>query len=146
MSDTRFAVLDQLDQLEDVFLEGSRVPFSGGRLVNENDAVELLDAIREALPGEVERAAQLLERRDSFINTAKQQAEELVQQGRRQHDQLVSSASVRQEAERQVNDLREQTRQQCETLLKTTRQQGAALEQEMQAKLAQQEQQFTARR
>ena len=96
MSDIRFAVLDQLDQLEDVFLEGSRVPFSGGRLVNENDAVELLDAIREALPGEVARAAQLLERRDSFINTAKQQAEELVQQGKRQHEQLVSSATVRQ--------------------------------------------------
>ena len=56
MSDARFTVLDQLDQLEDVLLEGSRLPFTGGRLVNEGDAVEVLDAIREALPKEVERA------------------------------------------------------------------------------------------
>ena len=62
MSDARFAVLDHLDQLEDVLLEGSRIPFSGGRLVNEGDAVEVLDAVRETLPKEVERAAQLLAR------------------------------------------------------------------------------------
>ena len=42
MSDARLVVLDHLDQLEDVLLEGSRIPFSGGRLVNESDAVEVL--------------------------------------------------------------------------------------------------------
>ena len=49
MSEIRFSVLDQLDQLEEIVLEGSRIPFSGGRLVNEQDAVELLDAVREAM-------------------------------------------------------------------------------------------------
>ena len=34
MNDVRFSVLDQLDQLEEVVLEGSRLPFTGGRLVN----------------------------------------------------------------------------------------------------------------
>ena len=37
MSEIRFSVLDQLDQLEEIVLEGSRIPFSGGRLVNEQD-------------------------------------------------------------------------------------------------------------
>ena len=46
MNDVRFTVLDQLDQLEEVVLEGSRLPFTVGRLVNETDAVELLDAVR----------------------------------------------------------------------------------------------------
>ena len=35
------SVLDQLDQLEEIVLDGTRVPFSGGRLVNEQDAIEL---------------------------------------------------------------------------------------------------------
>ena len=43
------SVLDQLDQLEEVVLEGSRIPFSGGRLVNEQDAIEVMDALRGAL-------------------------------------------------------------------------------------------------
>ena len=62
MSDARLVVLDQLDQLEEVFLEGTRIPFSGGRLVNEHDAVELLDAIRVALPQEIEIAAELVKK------------------------------------------------------------------------------------
>ena len=44
MSQARFEVLEQLDQLEEIVLEGARVPFSGGRLVNESDAVDILDA------------------------------------------------------------------------------------------------------
>ena len=36
------SVLDQLDQLEEIVLDGSRIPFSGGRLVNEQDAIELM--------------------------------------------------------------------------------------------------------
>ena len=71
MNDVRFTVLDQLDQLEEVVLEGSRLPFTGGRLVNETDAVELLDSVREGLPKELERAAKLIDRRDEFINTAR---------------------------------------------------------------------------
>ena len=50
MAQARLEVLDQLDQLEEIVLEGTRVPFSGGRLVNEQDAVEILDAVRQSLP------------------------------------------------------------------------------------------------
>ena len=132
MNDVRFSVLDQLDQLEEVVLEGSRLPFTGGRLVNETDAVELLDAVRDELPKELERAAKLLDRRDEFINTARRNAEEIVEQAQRQREQLVNNAAIRQEAERQVNEMREQARQQCEQLLQKTREQGAKLEQEMQ--------------
>ena len=146
MNDVRFSVLDQLDQLEEVVLEGSRLPFTGGRLVNETDAVELLDAVRDELPKELERAVKLLDRRDEFINTARRNAEEIVEQAQRQHEQLVNNAAIRQEAERQVNEMREQARQQCEQLLQKTRQQGATLELEMQGKLAQLEQQFASRR
>jgi len=137
MSDIRFPVIDQLDQLEEILLEGSRIPFSGGRLVNEQDAVELLDAVRESLPAQVTQADQLLKKRDEFIATAKQQADEIVLKAQQQREHLVNTASVRQEAERQVHDLREQARAQCEQLLQNTRQQSAQMEHDMQAKLSQ---------
>ena len=50
MAEAAITVLNQLDQLEEVVLEGSRIPFSGGRLVNEQDAIEVMDAIRDCLP------------------------------------------------------------------------------------------------
>ena len=67
MSEPRFTVLDQLDQLEEIVLEGSRIPFSGGRLVNEQEAVEVLDAVRETLPAQVNQADQLLQKRQELI-------------------------------------------------------------------------------
>ena len=86
MDQARLEVLDQLDQLEEIVLEGTRVPFSGGRLVNEADAIEILDAVRQTLPGEVERAVELLRQKEAFLIQARQQAEEIVGQARRERE------------------------------------------------------------
>lgn len=100
MSEIQFSVLDQLDQLEEIVLEGSRIPFSGGRLVNEQDAVELMDGVRASLPGQIAQADQLLQKKDEFIASARNEADEIVQKAQLEREQLVSAAAVRQEAER----------------------------------------------
>jgi F0F1-type ATP synthase membrane subunit b/b' len=146
MAEVRITVLDQLDQLEDIVLDGSRIPFSGGRLVNEQDAIEMMDALREALPSQITQAEDLIRQRESFIEKARLQAEEIVAQARRERDQLINAAAIRQEAERQVAEQREQARQQCEQMVLQARQQVAQTEQEHQARMAQFEQQFAARR
>jgi F0F1-type ATP synthase membrane subunit b/b' len=146
MSEVRITVLDQLDQLEEIVLDGSRIPFSGGRVVNEQDAIEMMDALREALPAQITQADGLIRQRESFIEKARQQAEEIVAQARREREQLISAAAIRQEAERQVGELREQARQQCEQMMLQTRQQVAQAEQEHQGRQAQMEQHFASRR
>lgn len=146
MAEASITVLDQLDQLEEILLEGTRIPFSGGRLVNEQDAIELMDAVREALPGQINQAVDLIRQREEFIAQARRQAEEIVATAQREREQLINTASVRQEAERQVAEMREQARQQCEHLLHQGRQQLAVAEQEHQSRMAQMEQQFAARR
>jgi len=146
MSETRITVLDQLDQLEEIVLDGSRIPFSGGRLVNEQDAIEAMDALREALPLQISQADELLRQREGFIEKAKQQAEEIVAQARREREQLIATSSVRQEAERQAADVREQSRLQAEQLQAQARAQAAQAEQEHQGRMAQMDQAFAARR
>lgn len=146
MAEAAITVLDQLDQLEEIVLEGSRIPFSGGRLVNEQDAIEVMDSLRDSLPEQLEQAVALIGQREDFITKSRQQAEEILGAAKREREQLISSASIRQEAERQVADLREQARIQGEQLLAHARQQSAQAEQEQQARLAQMEQLFAQRR
>lgn len=146
MSEALITVLDQLDQLEDIVLEGRRVPFSGGRLVNEQDAFETIDTLRKALPVQLEQAADLLGRRDGFIEQSRQQAKEILDQAQRERQNLIASSSVLQEAERQGAELREQARQQSEQVIVAARQKAAQAEQELQSRLAQLEQQFAGRR
>jgi len=146
MSEVRITVLDQLDQLEDIVLDGSRIPFSGGRLVNEQDAIEVMDALRESLPSQITQADELLRQRDSFVEKARQQAEEIVAAARREREQLIATASIRHEAERHVAEMREQARLQCEQMIAQARQTAAQTEQELQSRMAQLEQQFAVRR
>jgi len=146
MAEVRITVIDQLDQLEEIVLDGSRIPFSGGRLVNEQDAIEMMDLLRENLPTQITQAEGLIRQRESFIEKARQQAEELMAQARREREQLINAASIRQEAERQVAEMREQARKQCEQMMLQARQQVAQAEQEHQGRLAQTEQQFATRR
>jgi len=146
MADPQITVLEQLDQLEEVVLDGSRIPFSGGRLVNETDALDVIDALREAIPPQLGLAKDLLAQKDEFIGKARQQAEEILAAARREREQLINSSGIRQEAERQVMELREQARQQCDQLVLQARQQAAQAEQEHQGRLAQMEQQFAGRR
>ncbi|MCS5698744.1 hypothetical protein NZK32_06785 [Cyanobium sp. FGCU-52] len=146
MSEVRITVLDQLDQLEDIVLDGSRIPFSGGRLVNEQDAIEVMDALRESLPSQITQADELIRQRDTFVEKARQQAEEIVAAARREREQLIATASIRHEAERHVAELREQARLQCEQMIAQARQQAAQTEQELQSRMAQLEQQFAVRR
>jgi len=116
------SVLDQLDQLEEIVLDGTRVPFSGGRLVNEQDAIEMMDAVRDALPPQLAKAEELVRQKEEFIAQARQQAEEILSQARQQREQLINAQAIRQEAERQGAELREQTRQQCEQMIGQARQ------------------------
>ncbi len=146
MAEVRLTVLDQLDQLEEIVLDGSRIPFSGGRLVNEQDAIELMDAVRDALPSQISQADDLIRQRDGFIEKARQQAEEILVHARREREQLISTSSIRQEAERHAVEMREQARQQGEQLVLQARQQVAQIEQEQQARLVQIEQHFAQRR
>ncbi|NDG01540.1 MAG: hypothetical protein EB123_08935, partial [Synechococcaceae bacterium WBB_32_011] len=128
MTQARLEVLDQLDQLEEIVLEGARVPFSGGRLVNEQDAIEILDAVRQSIPREVDQAVELMRQKEAYLGQARQQAEEIINQARREREALINAASVRQEAERQGAEVREQARQQGEQLLIQARRQVAATE------------------
>ena len=146
MAEPTITVLEQLDQLEEIVLEGSRIPFSGGRLVNEQDAIEVMDALRESLPTQLQQAIGLIRQREDFIGQARLQADEIIATGKREREQLINNAAIRQEAERQVGELRDQARQQCEQLLIQARQQVAQAEQEHQARMAQMEQQFAIRR
>ncbi len=146
MSELSMSLLDQLDQLEEIILEGTRVPFTGGRLVNEADAVELLDNIREIMPEQINTADKIVRTRDEFISSYKLKAEEIIQNAQQQREKLVNSVSIRQEAERQVAELKDQTRQQCEQLLMTTRQQSARMDQEIQTKIGQLDHQFSQKR
>nr|WP_240188262.1 DivIVA domain-containing protein [Nakamurella flavida] len=72
--------------------EARGVPMTGSCVVPRGDVLELLDDVREALPGEVDDAQDVLDHRDAMIADARSSAETTVADARTEADRLVTEA------------------------------------------------------
>ncbi|MDT7576891.1 MAG: hypothetical protein QOH17_3224, partial [Pseudonocardiales bacterium] len=71
-----YRVFESLDALVTVVEEARGVPMTGNCVVPRGDVLVLLDDIREALPGELDDAQDVLDRRDELVDDATQEAEQ----------------------------------------------------------------------
>ena len=70
-----YRVFESLDALVTIVEEARGVPMTANCVVPRGDVLELLDDVREALPGEVDDAQDVLDRRDEIVAEAEQEAE-----------------------------------------------------------------------
>ncbi|WP_034273480.1 DivIVA domain-containing protein [Haloechinothrix halophila] len=104
-----YRVFEALDELVTIVEEARGVPMTSSCVVPRGDVLELLDDVRDALPGEVDDAQDVLDKRDEIVNTARQQADETINSANADAEQTLADA--RAEAERLVADARSQADQ-----------------------------------
>jgi len=88
-------VIDLIDQLEELVSTGRRVPFTAGVVVNEDEALELVDRTRLALPDELTQARHLLEDRHRVVDEAEQEAERILARAEADARRIVEEAEAR---------------------------------------------------
>lgn len=93
-------VIDLLDALESLVVNGRRVPFSAAVMVNEDEALDYVDRARAALPEDVKQARVVVERRQEHLDAAEEDAARLIGEARQEAERLVGAA--RAEADRLV--------------------------------------------
>jgi cell division septum initiation protein DivIVA len=112
-----YRVFESLDAVVTVVEEARGVPMTSNCVVPRGDVLELLDDVREALPGELDDAQDVLDRRDEIVGDAEQEAERIrsaavaeahrvVAEARAEAERLLAAA--RADAERAVADGRRQ--------------------------------------
>ena len=117
MSEIRFSVIGQLDQLE-IVLEGSRIPsVAGGSSTSRTPLSFLIPSVKRC---RVRWLKPINCCRSAMTSSPSRIRRMNRQRSQQQRDQLLAQASIRQEAERRATEMREQIRQQCEQLLQTT--------------------------
>ncbi|MBS7262752.1 MAG: hypothetical protein KIG36_04010 [Eubacteriales bacterium] len=103
------AVADLLEELEHELEESPKVMFSSELAkVDTDKCLDILDEIREVLPVELERAAQLIQERDKIIGDAEMQAHNIIADAEKRAEELVSQdeivARAEEEADRIIAD------------------------------------------
>ncbi len=105
--------MDPLDRIDDIIamVEAARsVPMSRNCMVDRGELIGALDQLRAELPGELRRAAALLEERDKILDAGRREADRIMHEGEQEHARLVSvneiTVSAEHEGARIVGDAR----------------------------------------
>ena len=95
--------MDPLDRIDEIIamVESARsVPMSRTNFMfDRGEMVAILDELRAELPGDLRRAAALLEERDKIIDAGKREADRIIGEGETEHARLVSVNEITVSAE-----------------------------------------------
>ena len=90
-----YRVFEALDELSAIVEEARGVPMTAGCVVPRGDVLELIDDIKDAIPGELDDAQDVLDARDAMLHDAKSHADSMVSSATRFCSSLVKKIAER---------------------------------------------------
>ena len=87
-----YRVFEALDELVTIVEEARGVPMTASCVVPRGDLLDLLDDVRDALPGEVDDAQDVLDHRDQMLNEARASADKTLGDAETEATRLVTDA------------------------------------------------------
>jgi len=94
-----------LDELESLLIDASRVPFTNKRVIEEDDAIRLLDELREKLPSQITEASHIVAEKQRILEKAQEEAQKLVDQAKQHAIKLVDESAIAKQAQEQSNEI-----------------------------------------
>lgn len=93
-----YRVFEALDELVTIIEEARGVPMTSNCIVPRGDSLELLDEIRDAIPGELDDAQDVLDKRDELVGKAEHDAATKISKANADAESTLANANA--EAER----------------------------------------------
>ncbi len=87
-----YRVFEALDELVTIVEEARGLPMTASCVVPRGDVLELLDDVRDALPGEMDDAQDVLDHRDQMLTEARTSADKTIADAEAEAARLVHSA------------------------------------------------------
>lgn len=83
-----------VDRLEALVNSSRRVPLSSRIMLEEEEVLALVEQMRQAVPGEVKQARNVLQERERIITGAQSEADKIIDMARGQAAYMISSEGV----------------------------------------------------
>lgn len=90
-----------LDRLDQMIESATEIPLTGKCLIDAEEALDLLDRIRNAIPEEVKRAEWLTAEKDRVIREGQAEAERMLAQAQEYISKMVSESEITRRAKEQ---------------------------------------------
>ena len=116
------AVSDILDEIENLVVDGKHIIFTNKSVIEEPDLIRLVDALRNELPAQLQRAEQIMKDKDEILTEARDEAQHIVEQARERAARLVDENTVVRQAQEKAELIMEQAKAQEQEILERTMQ------------------------
>ncbi|MGA1602441.1 MAG: hypothetical protein ACO4CG_09155 [Prochlorothrix sp.] len=113
-------IQQELNNLEEMILDSPRIPLTGKTLVDEEDLLDQLDAIRINLPTAFQQAQEIIRQKQKILAEAEEYARKIAAMAEERAAQIMDELGIVRQAEAEAQQVRQQLRQECETLQKQT--------------------------
>ncbi len=106
-------VQQKLDEIVSAVDSARAMPMSASCVVNRAELLAMLGEVREALPGSLAQAEQLLGGREQMVAEAQAEAQRIIESGHAERGSLVSGTEVVRQAQAEADQLLAQARQEA---------------------------------
>lgn len=95
-----------LDMVDDLLDKSLSLPLSGGRSLVDDDKIrELLNDIRQNLPGEIKQARDIVADRAEILSSAKREADSLIRRAEDRARALIAQETIVKQAQAKANEI-----------------------------------------
>ncbi|NLU75049.1 ATP synthase F0 subunit B [Streptomyces sp. HNM0575] len=106
-------VQQKLDEIVTAVDSARAMPMSASCVVNRAELLAMLEEVRQALPGSLAQAEQLLGGRDQMVAEAQAEAQRIIESGHAERGSLVSGTEVARQAQAEAEQVLAQARQEA---------------------------------
>jgi F0F1-type ATP synthase membrane subunit b/b' len=94
--------MEALEALHQMVAEARGVPLSASAVIPREEALKLIQTVRESLPQEHQQAREIVDERERVLSEANDKAAFIIEQAREERSRLLSRAEVVQAAEKEA--------------------------------------------
>ncbi len=87
-------ILDLLNELESLIETGNTLPFSSKSLISSEDALEILDELKDELPKEIEEAQSIVNQKQQILLEAQQEADNIRNTAQNEVREMIDANEV----------------------------------------------------
>ncbi len=113
-------VFTAIDRLEETILNSPRLPLTGKTMVNEEEILEQLDAIRLDLPEIIAIAQEIVRYKDRVVSEAQQQVQQILAEANQRAYQVANELGIIERSEQEASQIRQIAIAECEQLRQQT--------------------------
>ena len=109
-------VQKKLDEIVETVGNARSMPMSASCVVNRAELLAMLEEVREALPGSLAHAEELIGGREQLVEQARQEAERIIESARAERGSLISGTEIAQRSQAEADRILSEARREADEI------------------------------